>query len=285
VRVAEALREAAAALGAAGVAAPEADSELLLRHVLDWDRAALLTRGTEFIDDGAARRFSALVSERGRRVPLQYLLGSVEFWRREFKVSPAALIPRPETEVLVEAALRRISGIASPLVVDVGTGTGCIALSLAGDRGDAVVHAVELSREALVLARENANRLGLAERVRFHEGDLLDPVAGLAGRVDLVCSNPPYLDAAELPGLAPEVRDNEPRTALLPPDGDRYSIYRRLAPAAARLLRSGGSLLLEIGLGMERSVREICEGAGLLARETLPDLQSIPRVVVAARER
>ncbi len=283
--VPEALDEAARALRAAGIALPEADSELLLRHVTGWDRAALFARAAEPLAPETIGRLRALVAERSRRVPLQHLLGCVEFWRREFKVSPAALIPRPETELVVEAALQGLAAAPSPLVVDLGTGSGCIALSIAAEREDAQVHALDVSAAALALAQENARRLGLAERVRFHRGDLLEPVAALAGRVDLVASNPPYLDAHDWDGLMAEVRDHEPPLALLPADGRRGSIYRRLAPQAARSLRPGGLLVVEIGLGMEAEVAAICEGAGLRVQEVRPDLQRIPRVVVAARPR
>jgi release factor glutamine methyltransferase len=260
---------------------PQRDAERLLRHALAWDAAALLARAREPLPGAAQERLAALVAERSLRVPLQHLVGTVEFWRREFLVSPAALIPRPETELLVEQALRALASREAPLVIDVGTGSGCIALSIAAERPDAAVHAVDISDEALALAAQNAQRLGLQGRVRFHRGDLLEPLSGLARRADVIASNPPYLDASELPGLAPEVRDHEPPVALLPPDGDRYSIYRRLAPQARSRLLDGGLLLLEIGLGMEQQVRAICDGAGLSVETVLPDLQRIPRVVVA----
>lgn len=279
--VSQGLAEAAGTLRGAGVPDPSVDAELLLRHVLGWDRALLLVRAAEPFPASARERLRALVAERSRRVPLQHLLGSVAFWRRDFLVSEAALIPRPETEVLVETALELIAGRRSPVVIDVGTGTGCIALSIAADRPDAVVHAVDISLEALALAQENAQRLGVAGRVLFHVGDLFQPVAELAGRVDLVASNPPYVPASEVEGLAPEVRDHEPRLALVPPDGDRFSIYRRIAPEAARLLKPDGRLLLEIGLGMNLEVGRACAAAGLRVEAVMPDLQGIPRVVVA----
>jgi release factor glutamine methyltransferase len=284
VRVADALADAERALRDAGVPDPERDAQRLLRHALGWDAAALVSRSRELVAATALARFESLVAERSRRVPLQHLVGAVEFWRRDFLVSPAALIPRPETELLVERALRALPAGRAPVVVDVGTGTGCIALSIAAERPDARVHAVDVSGDALALARENARRLGLEGRVAFHEGDLLAPVASLAGQADLIASNPPYLDASEMDTLAVEVRDHEPRVALLPPDGNRYSIYRRLLPQACRWLRPDGLLLLEIGLGMEQKLRALCASAGLCVVEVLPDLQAIPRVVVARRE-
>jgi release factor glutamine methyltransferase len=260
---------------------PERDAELLLRHALGWDAASLVARSREPLEGQRLARFDSLVAERSRRVPLQHLVGSVEFWRREFLVSKAALIPRPETELLVERALLELASREAPLVIDVGTGTGCIALSIAAERPDAQVYALDVSAEALALAQENARRLGLAQRVMFRQGDLLAPVADLARRVHVIASNPPYLDASEMRTLAPEVSDHEPRVALLPPDGDRYSMYRRLAPQARGLLREHGLLLLEIGLGMEREVRSICEAAGLSVLEVRADLQGIPRMIAA----
>src|SRR5512140_220648 len=163
----------------------------LLRHVLGWDRAALVASPEAAVDGESDGRFRALVAGRARRVPLQQLVGTQAFWRHEFKVTRDVLTPRPETELLVEAPLEALRGTAGPLSVDVGTGTGCIALSLAAERPDARVHATDVSPAALAVAQENARRLELASRVSFHEGDLLQPVEG-AGAFDLVVSNPPY---------------------------------------------------------------------------------------------
>jgi release factor glutamine methyltransferase len=163
------------------------------------------------------------------------------------------------------------------VVVDVGTGSGCIALSIADERPDAIVHAIDLSPAALAVARDNAARIGLAGRVRFSEGDLLAPLAGQA--LDLVVSNPPYVGAHELETLAPEVRDHDPRMALVPP-GDRYSIYRRLAVEVRDALRPSGTLMVEIGAGMAAEVSRIFEQAGLAIERVVADLQRIPRVVV-----
>jgi release factor glutamine methyltransferase len=280
VTIAEALERAAEVLRGAGVPAPELDAERLLRHLLGWDRAKVLAERGASLEDAAALRLEALVRERAQRRPLQHLLGTQAFWRHEFLVGPEVLIPRPETELLVEEALRFLAGRERPVVVDVGTGSGCIALSLAAEREDVEVHAADASPEALEVARRNAERLALADRVSFHEGDLLDPLAALRGRVDLVLSNPPYVDPGSRPGLAPEVRDHEPALALFP-QGDVYSFYRRLSAAAPRLLREGGGLVVEIGLGMEAEVVRILEEAGLTVTAVLPDLQGIPRAVLA----
>jgi len=280
VTASEALRCAALRLRAAGVDSPEHDAELLLRHVLGWERARLVSEGPASLAAEAEAAFFALVQERAARRPLQHLTGRQWFWRHEFVVTPDVLIPRPETELLVEAALERLRAVERPVVVDVGTGSGCIALSLAAERPDALVHAVDLSAAALAVARENARRLGLEDRVRLLEGDLLLPVAALAGTVDMVVSNPPYVAASERESLAPEVRDHEPAAALFAP-GEALSVYRRLVPAARALLRPGGWLALEIGQGTGPAVAGICRAAALDVDRILDDLAGIPRVVVA----
>jgi release factor glutamine methyltransferase len=284
VDVQRALAEAAARLAAAGVADADArrDAERLLRHVLGWDRATLVARGRDPISDAHREAFGALVAERERRRPLQHLVGTQAFWRHEFLVTPDVLIPRPETELLVEHGLGAIADVQAPVIVDVGTGSGCIALSLAAERPDAEVHATDVSPPALTVARRNAERLGLAGRVRFHRGDLLEPVAALAGRVALVVSNPPYVEAGEVPSLAPEVRDHDPRIALTPDEGPP-SLYRRLFAQAAPLVATRGVVIVEIGAGQAGWVRATAEAAGLQVLRIVPDLQGIPRAVVSSR--
>ena len=274
------LREAEQALRGAGIDSAGWDAERLLRHVLQWDRAAVLTRSAEKVAPDAQARLRDLVARRARRIPLQQLVGTQAFWRHEFLVTPDVLVPRPETELLVETALARLRGSERPVLVDVGTGSGCIALSLALERPDAEVHATEISGVALAVARENARRLGAASRVAFHEGDLLAPVSALAGRIALVVSNPPYVAEAERDALAPEVRDHEPALALFA-GNDGLAVYRRLLPAAAAVLRPGGLLALEIGLGQADAVTRLCREAGLAVETVAADLQGIARVVVA----
>jgi release factor glutamine methyltransferase len=283
VNVAQALERAASDLLGAGIESARPDAELLLRHVLGWDRATLYAEARTLVPPSAESTFFSLVQKRGRRRPLQHLTGRQAFWGREFVVGPDVLIPRPETELLGEAALGRLRGVLHPLVVDVGTGSGCIALSLAAELPDADVHATEISGPALAVARENARRLGLINRVQFHEGDLLEPIRPLKGHLHLVASNPPYLDPREAPRLAPEVRDHEPAVALFP-GSDPYALYRRLAPAAAGMLLPGGSLLLEIGQGMESEVVRLLVEAGLRVDRVIPDLLGIPRTIVAERK-
>lgn len=278
--VGDALRLATRRLAEAGIAEAAWDAELLLRHVLHWDRAALLSREAKDLTADEEARFFALVAERYARRPLQHLAGTQAFYGRDFLVTPDVLIPRPETELLVETALELLAGQAAPVVVDVGTGTGCIALTLAAEIPSAEVHGVDISRAALDVARANARRLGVESRVRLYQGDLVAPVQALAGSVHLVVSNPPYVSACEISDLAPEVRDHEPRLALVP-HPDASHLYRRLAHGAHRLLRPGGAFLVEIGLGMAEEVTAVCEGEGLQVERVIPDLQGIPRVVVA----
>jgi release factor glutamine methyltransferase len=282
VTVLEALRQATARLREAGIDTPDHDAEVLLRHVLGWDRARLIADGvTPFASDHQAA-YDALVDERANRRPLQHLTGTQWFWKHEFRVTSDVLIPRPETELLVEAALELLRDVEHPLVVDVGTGSGCIALSLAAERPDAEIHAADISEPALAVARDNASRLGLDDRVAFHHGDLLAPVTSLAGSVDLVVSNPPYVGAEELATLAPEVRDHDPRVALVPP-GDPFAIYRRIVPAASEVLRPGRWLAMEMGAGMADEVTRTIESAGLRLHRVLPDAAGVPRSVIALR--
>jgi release factor glutamine methyltransferase len=280
VTTAEALASARAGLAEAGIGDAALDAETLLRHVTGWDRAGLLAHPDREVLDVDLQRFRSLVDARAQRRPLQHLTGSQGFWRHEFRVTPDVLIPRPETEVLVEAALGLLSLQPEALLVDVGTGSGCIALSLAAEAPRAEIHATDVSREALEVARDNARRLGLEGRVAFHEGDLLAPLAALEGRLDVIVSNPPYVDPTDAPSLAPEVRDHEPAVALFPPGGP-LAVYRRLLPEASRFLRPGGHALVEIGYGQQPAVTEVAEAAGLAVERVIPDLKGIPRTIVA----
>ena len=242
----------------------------------------MITRGSEAVPGPAVALFEAAVEQRARRRPLQHLTGHQAFWKRDFIVTPDVLIPRPETELLVETALELVRDRPAPLVVDVGTGSGCIALSLAAERPDARVHAVDLSPSALLVARGNAARLHLDSRVTFHEGDLLEPMRADTGAIDLVVSNPPYVSAEEWATLEPEVRDHDPRLALVPPEGVP-ALYDRLITRAAAALRPGGSVLVEIGAGDGGRTAAIMVGRGLTGIETRRDLQGIARLVYGRR--
>ena len=281
--VAQLLAQAARELRDAGIESAEWDAERLLRSVLGWDRAALVASPAASPSPEREAEFRRLVGARAHRVPLQHLTGTQAFWKQELRVTPDVLIPRPETELLVETALELLRKRVQPMIVDVGTGSGCIALALAAEREDAELYATDVSEAALAVARENARRLGLARRVAFALGNLLEPVAAaIHGRADLVVSNPPYVGPSERDSLAPEVRDHEPALALFPP-GDALSVYRRLVPAAAEALKPGGALVVEIAPGLDRDVAELLEAAGFEGVAIRLDLAGRPRAVLGRR--
>jgi release factor glutamine methyltransferase len=252
------------------------DAELLLAHVLRCDRVALLTHPERSLTSSEVDQFEILVRRRLASEPMQYITGVQEFFGLPFEVSPAVLIPRPETEHLVEAALERFDCEADLRIVDVGTGSGAIAVSLAHALPRSRVTAVDLSPAALELARRNAQRHGVIDRITLIPSDLLAAVEGTG--FDAVVSNPPYIAEGEV--LEPQVANYEPRTALYAgPTG--LEIYERLIPQAAKVLKPEGWLMLEIGYGQSDAL------GGLLHHWTgvtfLNDLQGIPRVVVAKR--
>ncbi len=263
----EVLRGATEYLAARGVASPRVDAELLLARALGLERIELYTQHDRPLTEAERAAARALVQRRGRREPLAYVLGDWDFRRLTLKTDARALVPRPETEVVVERCLALLAGVERPRVVDVGTGTGAIALSLARELPGAHVCATDASPEALALARENAAASGLD--VELREGDLL---AGLAGPFDLVVSNPPYVLADELDGLDPEVRDWEPRLALVD-EGQT----ERLAAAAREVL--DGWLVLEVHEGRAQDVGTSLENLGYTALTTSEDLAGRQRVL------
>jgi release factor glutamine methyltransferase len=283
VTIAEVVHGAAAQLAAAGISIDEArrDAAVLARHVLGWDLARYLADRTTAAPAAFARALDVLVVRRAAREPLAYITGEREFYGRLFRVSSAVLVPRPETELLVEEALRqldqRLNG--SPLVVDVGTGSGCIAVTIAVERPGARVVATDVSAEALAVARRNADLLG-ALSVDFQHASLLGPSPTPA---DLVVANPPYVSEADRPNLPLEVRGYEPAQALFA-GLDGLDVIRALLPAAAAAMAPGGALVLEVGAGQAPHVSRLISGtSGLTLERIVLDLQSIPRVVVARR--
>ncbi|WP_337176328.1 peptide chain release factor N(5)-glutamine methyltransferase [Paludisphaera sp.] len=269
-------------LGRKGSDSPRLDAEVMLAHVLGYERVRLYTHHEEIVGDRGRTEFRELVRRRSEGAPVAYLVGRKEFYSLRFDVTPAVLIPRPETEFVVIEFLDAVKEIEEPSAVDVGTGSGCIAVACARHKPGARFLAVDLSPEALEVAARNAERHGVAERIEFMRGDLLAPAAG-RGPFDVVVSNPPYIATAEVDRLDPSVKDYEPRAAL---DGgpDGLSAYRRLVAQAAPLLKPGGRLILEIGHDQEEAIGAIIAESG--AFEPLPtvrDLQSHPRVARAAR--
>lgn len=276
--VREALEAAVDGLAAAGVEEARLDAELLLGRATGHDRARLAAEPGAEVPAAAARAFGEMVRRRLRREPVAYILGTKGFRRIELAVDPRVLIPRPETELLVELAVER----GARRVLDVGTGSGAIALAVADELPECEVVATDTSCGALEVARENATRLGLAERVRFVEGTLPD-----ADGFDLILANLPYIPECDWPTLQPEVRDWEPREALLAgPDG--LDAYRALIPGRGRdfsriangISTAPRALAVEIGVGQAGAVRELMRAAGFARTEVRRDLAGIDRVVL-----
>ena len=254
------------------------DAEALLTHLTGKNRAWLMTHAADEFGGCTAIRYASLLERRFAGEPIQYIVGEAEFFGLPFRVTPDVLIPRPETEHLVEAAIEIAGGSEAATIVDVGTGSGAIAIALAHALKSNRVTAIDLSEAALAVARSNAERNAVS--VRFLEGDLLEPVAREA--FGLVVSNPPYVPAVDRPSLDVEVRDYEPALALFAGD-DGMDVYRRLIPQAFGVLHPGGHILLEIGYGQADGARALLERSGFFNVRFLPDLQGIPRVLDAMR--
>lgn len=279
------IREGAAYLEARGVPAARFDAQVLLASSLGISRSDLLQRRDAPAPEEVSRRFHEALRRRGARVPLQHITGVQEFWSLEFEVTPAVLIPRPETELVVEEALRPPLGPA-PRIVDVGTGSGNLAVALARELPAASVVATDTSAEALEVAQRNALRHGVAGRILFLQGDLAGPLEGLVepGSLDLLVSNPPYVSEPELASLQPEVREHEPRGALVPPGGDGWALYPALLEAAQRVLRPGGHAILELSATGGDRVAGLMAGREALELLTVrADYSGLPRVLVARR--
>ena len=256
------------------------DCELLLMHVLERNKAWIMTHGEDDVADEACGRFVELLERRYRGEPIQHLTGECEFYGLPFKVTRDVLVPRPDTEHLVEKVVELAQRFEPPRIVDVGTGSGAIAVSLAHTLPDAYVTATDLSELALAVAGENAARNQVGGRVRFVHGDLLAPVAG--EQFDIVASNPPYVPNTERALIAVEVREYEPALALFGGE-DGLDVYRRLIPAAFAVLAPDGFLALEIGFSQAQAVQDLLEAAGFVEPELTADLQGIPRVFSARR--
>jgi release factor glutamine methyltransferase len=255
------------------------DAEVLARDLLGWDRAQLLVQAAEPSPPGFPDRFAALIARRLNREPVAMIAGHREFWGLDFTVTPSTLVPRPETELIVEEALRILPASAPCRILDVGTGTGCLAISLAVERPQARVVATDNSRAALLVARANAVRHHVQDRIAFVQTDLL---AGIRGRADVIVSNPPYVPDAAAPALPPDVVRYEPAGALFG-GADGLAIVRRLLAGASAHLDGNGRLIVEFGYGQEDSVREIAQRTGWTVDRILCDLQGIARTAVLRR--
>lgn len=284
---AEAIRKAADRLAAHRIENARLDAEVLLCHALGRDRAWLLVHMQDKVNAKGLQVFEQNIDRRAVREPLQYITGSQEFWGLPYTVTSDVLIPRPETEFVVEAAIKAASGAASPVIVDLCTGSGCIAVSLSHELPQARVFAVDRSGAALEIARRNARQNGVEERVRFLEGDLFVPLSGLdlIGHIEVITANPPYIRIDELPALQPEVRDFEPEMALVAgPSGTE--VAERIITAAATYLSPAGSLIMEMGIGQTEALRNFVNYTGQYRAgiEVLKDLAGIERVIVAQKK-
>ena len=257
------------------------DARLLAQFVLGWSAERLITCGNEPEPPDFAPKYETLVRRRLGREPLAYIIGQQEFWGLSFEVSPAVLIPRPETELIVEVALELFPDPDRNLkAADLGTGSGCVAVAIATERPAARITATDISSVALEVARQNAARHGVADRIQFRCADLLD---GLDGPSDLIACNPPYVAERDRRGLQPEVRDHEPDVALYG-GTDGFHLVERLVHGAAIHLRPGGYLLFEFGLGQDERIESLIAGTNnLKLRGLRRDLQGIARTAVVER--
>lgn len=277
VSIAEALKEAAQTLNQAGVAEARREASSLLSHITGRDRTFLISHAEDRLDDRQLGDFVDAIARRAAGEPTQYITGVQDFYGRSFRVTPEVLIPRPETELLVEAALGVMK--ADAVVCDVGTGSGCIAVTLLCERADAHAVAIDISEAALRIARENASDHSVQDRLKLLVSDCFNELDRTTRQFDLIVSNPPYVSAAALPGLQREVRDHEPLIALSP-GGDGLRVLRRLLTDAPDFLRANGHLVMEIGFDQGDAIRDLLDPSVWILENILPDLQGIPRIVV-----
>jgi len=254
------------------------DAETLLLHVLGKNKAWLLAHADDDLPEDQVVRYTQLLERRYLGEPIQYITGEAEFYGLPMRVTPDVLIPRPETEHLVEKALALAAAFERARIVDVGTGSGAIAVALAHNLPEARITAIDISAAALEIARQNAERNGVSGRIRFLQSDLLAAVA--ADRFEIIVSNPPYVSTVDRDSLSVEVREHEPAQALFAGD-DGLAVYRRLISDAFAVLEVGGFLVMEIGYGQSEAIAGLLEQTGFTRIEFVPDLQGIPRVAVA----
>jgi release factor glutamine methyltransferase len=285
VNIREKINAARARLVAAGIDNGEAgrDANLLARHVLGWDRATVMTRELEEATPAFIERLDPLIERRARREPVAYIRGVQEFWSRDFIITPAVLIPRPETELIVEEFLARLPEDLPnrrQRVADIGTGSGCIAVTVAAERPYVEVVATDISEDALGVAQQNARRYGVSDRIAFREAAYL---TGSTDKFDFILANPPYVTEREYQNLAPEVREYEPALALVAGE-DGFRDIRQIVDLATAYLAPGGTLLLEIGHEQADAVADLVASFPALRLASISnDLQNIPRVAIIER--
>jgi release factor glutamine methyltransferase len=276
VKLKDSLQQAIQRLTEAGVGSPRLNAEVLLMFTLACDRTYLYAHSDRELTADEQSRYNQAIDHRSQGIPSQYITGHQEFWGMDLIVSPAVLIPRPETEHLIEAVLPLAGGMTKPKIVDVGTGSGCVALALAKELPGGEIHATEISPAALEIAEANAARHQLEHRIKFHDTDLLQDLP--RSYFDIVVSNPPYVGESEQDQVQLEVRKFEPRNAVFAgPTG--LEIIQKLLPQAQEKLRPGGWLVFEISGTIAAGVRD--QLSNWREVRIIPDLQGIPRVAVA----
>lgn len=277
----EQLTEAMRLFREAGVDSPQLDAEVLMAHAVDSTRVRVISHPDQQLSGEELKSYREMVARRVKREPLAYILGYREFWGLQFDVTPAVLIPRPETEILVEMALSQLKGIENPLIADIGVGSGCAAIAIAVELEDVVVYGTELSHVTAEVARRNALKHQVEVRVDILEGHLLDPLpTGVRGKLDAVVSNPPYIPTDDLESLQPEVIQFEPYGAL---DGgpDGLVFIREILDSARDWLKPGGWVHLEVGISEAGNVADYARKVGYAETRITEDLAGIERVVSA----
>jgi release factor glutamine methyltransferase len=286
VNLRDKIASARARLAAAGIESSEAgrDAALLARHVLGYDRASMYVHHGDEVTADFVAQFDAVIERRARREPVAYIRGVQEFWNRDFIVTPAVLIPRPETELIVEELFGRLPLDAPALprrIADIGTGSGCLAVTVAAERPYVEVIATDISEAALSVAHQNAARYGVSDRIAFRQSAYL---IGAEGKFDFILSNPPYVTDAEYQELAPEVREYEPASALVAGE-DGFRDIRQIIALGTKYLTPGGTMLIELGYQHADAVVDlIASFPALRLAEISNDLQNIPRVAVIERK-
>ena len=277
-----AINKARADLLRGGIANPRREARSLIAHLLRQGQTHLLAHSDDVLSASDVEALDKMVARRLRGEPMQYITGHQEFYKLDFEVTPDVLIPRPETEAIVEVGLELLRNERRPIIAEIGTGSGCIAVSLLKERPDALVHAVDMSAAALRVAERNARRHRVEDRLTLAESDLFDQLPGET-KFSLIVSNPPYIPEADWAVLPSEVRDYEPRSALVS-GVDGLDCIRRLLRDAPRYLRRDGYLVFEIGFGQDHTVSSLVDPHLCEVLEIRKDLQGIPRTVVLRKK-
>ena len=270
----------------AGYEVPDhkAETEYLLSHLLNCKRSGLYLNHDKFLTINEFQILVDWLNRRAAREPSQYIIGEQEFWGLPFKVNRDVLIPRPETELIVEEAIKTVAPDHLPLILDLCTGSGCIAVTLAKEIPGSMVFAVDISEKVLSVARENAERHGVAGRMTFLQGDMFEPLNGLNIKADIIVSNPPYISKKMMADLEPEVKDYEPGAALYGGE-DGLDFYRRIVSDAPAYLTAGGYLMLEMGCGQAEKIRNLIGQSNIFEAITvIKDFSGIDRIIKAQRK-